>query len=71
MKEVFIINAEEEEGVLEQLKDTNDKIDSAIVEFNESGGDKADAVRQAIVVFSLFNEVYNRRENIEKPQNLP
>ena len=57
MKEVFIIDAEEEDGVLEQLKDANDKIDSAAVEFNESGGDKADAVRQMIVVLGLFNEV--------------
>jgi len=57
MKEVFIIDAEEEEEVLEQLKDANDKIDSAMVEFKESGGDKADAVWQAIVVFSLFNKV--------------
>lgn len=55
MKEVLIIDAEEEEGVLEQLKDANDKIDSAIQEFKESAGDEANTVRQLIVVFSLFN----------------
>ena len=55
MKEVLIIDAEEEEGVLEQLKDANDKIDSAMQEFKESDGDEANTVRQPIVVFSLFN----------------
>ena len=55
MKEVLIIDAEDENGVLEQLKDANDKIDSAMHEFKESGGDQTDTVREAIVVFSLFS----------------
>lgn len=41
MKEVLIIDAEEEEEVLEQLKEANDKIDSAMSQFNESE-DQAD-----------------------------
>lgn len=45
MKEVLIIDANEEEGVVEQLKDANHKIDSAMAEFKDSGGDQTDAVR--------------------------
>ena len=44
MKEVLIIDAEEETEVLEQLKDANDKIDSAMAEFTESGGEQVDTV---------------------------
>lgn len=49
MKEVLIIDAEEQQEVLDELKDANDKIDSAMHEFEESGGDKLDPVRQVIV----------------------
>ena len=54
MKEVLIIDAEEEEEVLEQLKDANDKIDSAMTEFNERGDQADTTVRQASVVFNLM-----------------
>lgn len=54
MKEVLIIDAEEEEEVLEQLKDANDKIDSAMVEFKESGESQTETVRYTIMVFSLM-----------------
>ena len=67
MKDVLIIDAEEEEGVLEQLKDANDKIDSAMQEFKESGGDEVNAVRQPIVVFGLFNWNTTGREASRSP----
>ena len=54
MKEVLIIDAEEEEEVLEQLKDANDKIDSAMTEFKERGDQADTTVRQASVVFNLM-----------------
>ena len=38
MKNVFIIDAEEEQRVLQQLKDANDEVDAAMKEFNEGGG---------------------------------
>jgi len=41
---VFIIDADEEQGVLQQLKDANDKVDAALKEF-EQGGGPLDAVR--------------------------
>ena len=57
MKEVLIIDAEEEEEVLEQLKDANDKIDSAMTEFSERGDQADTTVRQASVVFNLMQEI--------------
>lgn len=62
MKEVLIIDTELEEEVLEQLRDANEKIDSAMAEFEERGGqpDTAvkqtsdTAVRQTSVAFSLI-----------------
>ena len=65
---MLIIDAEEEEGVIEQLRDANDKIDSAMQEFKESAGDQADTVRQPIVVFSLFNWNTTGREASRSPR---
>lgn len=52
MKEVLIIDAEEEEEVLEQLKEANDKIDSAMSQFNESE-DQADTTVSRQLWFSV------------------
>lgn len=55
MKEVLIIDAEEEEEVLEQLKDANEKIDSAMTEFNERGdqADTTDGKHQEAPAFAI------------------
>lgn len=53
MKEVLIIDAEEQDEVLEQLKDANEKIDSAFAEFEEKGGQSDTTVRQTSVALSF------------------
>jgi len=44
MKEVFIIDADEEQGVIQQLKEANEQVDEAMKEF-ESGSGPVDTVR--------------------------